>query len=132
LHLRGSVGMNELVAWYHRSDVFVLLPVNVGDSFEGLGLAYLEAAAAGRACIGTRDCGASDAVIDGQTGLLVAQGDAGAAAGAIVRLLEDKQLRTHMGEAGRRRAEHLSWARLAERLQVEYARLAASRSPHAK
>jgi glycosyltransferase involved in cell wall biosynthesis len=131
LHLRGSVGMNELVAWYHRSDVFVLLPVNVGDSFEGLGLAYLEAAAAGRACIGTRDCGASDAVIDGETGLLVAQDDAAAAAEAMIRLLDDRALRMRMGEAGRRRAEHLSWARLAERLQVEYARLAASRPPHA-
>jgi phosphatidylinositol alpha-1,6-mannosyltransferase len=125
--LLGGVASDELVAWYLRADVFLLLPVNVGSSFEGLGLAYLEAAAAGRPCIGTRECGAAEAVIDGETGLLVPQGDAAAAEGALIRLLESQGLRARMGEAGRRRAEQLTWARLAKRMQEEYERLAAFR-----
>ncbi len=130
-HLLGSVGYDDLVAWYHRADVFLLLPVNVGGSFEGLGLAYLEAAAAGRPSIGTRDCGAAEAVVDGETGLLVPQGDAAAAAEALMRLLENEDLRTRMGQAGRRRAEQLTWARLAERLQAQYESLASGRAASA-
>jgi len=125
-HLLGSVASDELVAWYLRADVFLLLPVNVGGSFEGLGLAYLEAAAAGKPCIGTRDCGAAEAVIDGETGFLVPQGDAVAAADSLIRLLESRELRMRLGEAGRRRVDGLTWARLAERLQKEYEDLAAT------
>jgi phosphatidylinositol alpha-1,6-mannosyltransferase len=125
-HLLGSVASDELIAWYLRADVFLLLPVNLGGSFEGLGLAYLEAAAAGRPCIGTRDCGAAEAVIDGETGLLVPQGDAAAAAASLIRLLESRELRMRLGEAGRRRVDGFTWARLAERLQREYENLAAS------
>jgi phosphatidylinositol alpha-1,6-mannosyltransferase len=126
VHLLGSVASDELVAWYLRADVFLLLPVNVGGSFEGLGLAYLEAAAAGKPCIGTRDCGAAEAVIDGETGFLVPQGDAVAAADSLIRLLESRELRMRLGEAGRRRVDGLTWARLAERLQKEYEDLAAT------
>ena len=49
--------------------------LNVGWKFEGFGLTLLEASAAGLPVIGTRDCGAEDAVIEGETGLLVAQSD---------------------------------------------------------
>jgi phosphatidylinositol alpha-1,6-mannosyltransferase len=128
-HLLGSVASDELIAWYLRADVFLLLPVNVGGSFEGLGLAYLEAAAAGRPCIGTRDCGAAEAVIDGETGLLVPQGDAVAAADSLIRLLESRELRMRLGEAGRRRVDGFTWARLAERLRESYAELLREESP---
>jgi phosphatidylinositol alpha-1,6-mannosyltransferase len=126
-HLLEDQVHEELLAWYHRADVFLLLPVNVGGSFEGLGLAYLEAAAAGTPCIATRACGAAEAVADGETGLLVPQHDAQAAADALARLLRSKTLRARLGQAGRRRAGQFTWAHLAERLETEYARLAAGR-----
>jgi glycosyltransferase involved in cell wall biosynthesis len=65
-------------------------------------------------------------VIDGETGLLVPQGDAVAAADSLIRLLESRELRMRLGEAGRRRVDGFTWARLAERLQREYENLAAS------
>jgi glycosyltransferase involved in cell wall biosynthesis len=125
VHLLGQVPFPELVRWYRRADVFALLPVNEGASFEGFGLVYLEAAAAGTPAIGTRDCGAGEAIVDGVTGLVVPQRDPEAAAAALVRLLTDGGLRERMGAAGRARARELSWTRLAERLVALYGDLLA-------
>jgi phosphatidylinositol alpha-1,6-mannosyltransferase len=120
IHLLGAVTFPELVAWYQRADVFLLLPVTQGSSFEGLGLVYLEAGAAGTPSIGTRGCGAEEAILDGETGLLVDQRDPVSAAAALVRLLQDDDLRTRLGAAARQRAHDLSWAALVERLAALY------------
>lgn len=127
-HMLGEVPFNDLVAWYQRASVFLLLPVNRGDSFEGFGLAYLEAGAAGKACLATTDCGAAEAVVDGVTGILVPQGDTSAAAHALVALLENAELRIAMGEAGRQRAHQFSWDNLAVQLCTQYESLADARS----
>jgi phosphatidylinositol alpha-1,6-mannosyltransferase len=123
-HTLGMRPFPELVAWYRRADVFMLLPVNQGNTFEGLGLVYLEAAAAGVPSIGTTECGAADAIVDGATGLLVPQRDAAAAADALARLLGNGSLRDTMGAAARARARELSWDRLAAALADRYAALA--------
>jgi glycosyltransferase involved in cell wall biosynthesis len=53
--------------------------------------------------------GIPESVVDGETGLLVTQGDVGAAAEAVCRLVADPALRSRMGEAGRRRVfEHFT------------------------
>jgi phosphatidylinositol alpha-1,6-mannosyltransferase len=123
LRFLGSVSQDDLAAWYQRADVFLLLPVTAGDRIEGLGLVYLEAAAAGTPSIGSRDTGAAEAIVDRETGLLVPQRDSAAAAAALVQLLTDEGARRRMGEAARRRAQDLSWSRLAERLADAYRRL---------
>jgi glycosyltransferase involved in cell wall biosynthesis len=127
-HILGEVPFDELVGWYLRASAFMLLPVNHEDGFEGFGLAYLEAGAAGKACIATSDCGAAEAVVDGVTGILVSQSDASAASQALVALLENENLRISMGEAGRQRAHQLSWDNLAAQLCTHYESLANSRS----
>jgi glycosyltransferase involved in cell wall biosynthesis len=123
LHIAGRVSANELAAWYRRADVLLLLPVNRRSSFEGLGLVDLEAAAEGTPSIGTDGCGAAEAIRDGETGLLVPQGDPGAAADALVRLLSDHALRARMGDAARCRARDLSWDALVDQLLVLYRQL---------
>lgn len=69
---------------------------------EGLPLAILEALAAGATVIATPVGGVPDAVIDGETGLLVPEGDAAALEAAIRRLIDDPPLRLRLAEAGRR------------------------------
>jgi glycosyltransferase involved in cell wall biosynthesis len=93
----------------------------VGDKFEGFGLVYLEAGAAGLPVIGTLGCGAEEAIVPGETGLLIPQADAGALAAALVRLLENPALRAEMGAAGRARAEAYSWLNIAAQVQAAYA-----------
>jgi glycosyltransferase involved in cell wall biosynthesis len=119
-HIVGEVTFAALVAWYQAADVFMLLPVHDRGTFEGLGLVYLEAAAAGLPAIGTFGCGAEEAIVDGTTGLVVPPNDARAAAAALCRLLEDGALRQRMAAAARTRASGMSWTRLAESLAMYY------------
>jgi phosphatidylinositol alpha-1,6-mannosyltransferase len=108
-------------AWLDRADVFVmpsrLMPGGLGGG-EGFGIVYLEAGAHGLPCVAGNVGGSVDAVIDGETGLLVDPTDHVAVADAIADLLLDSDLRLRLGEAGRTRAEWLSWARMAEEVDT--------------
>jgi phosphatidylinositol alpha-1,6-mannosyltransferase len=127
MHWLSYLSDSQLVACYQRSVVFVLLPISHHGSFEGLGLVYLEAAAAGLPAVGTLASGAVDAIADGESGLLVPPGDAAGAAAAIGRLLDDGRLAARLGSAGRSRAETLSWTGLATKLAERYRELLAER-----
>ncbi len=59
----------------------------------------------GKPIVATRTGALPEAVDDGVTGLIVPPRDPTALASAIVRLLQDKQLRDRLGEAGRRKLE---------------------------
>lgn len=120
IHLLGRIPDNELLGWYHAADVFALPALNVGNRFEGFGLVYLEANAAGLPAIGTLDCGAEEAIRDGETGFLIPQNDVSATANAIIRLLKDETLRKRIGEAGRLHAQQHGWNEIARRVIEVY------------
>lgn len=105
----GNVSEDEKVDLLQRAQVFVHTPVTASDGgFEGFGIVYLEAAACGVPAIGTRDCGAEDAIENEVTGLLVAQTE-DAVAAALERLLADAELRGRIGRAAVEHAERSSW-----------------------
>jgi glycosyltransferase involved in cell wall biosynthesis len=112
VHFLGTISQDELVAWYQGAEVFVLTQVNDGSSFEGLGMVFLEAGAVRTPSIGSRDCGAEAAIVDGLSGFLTPQNDPPAIAAALIKLLSDEGLRKSMGEAARQQAERLSWEAL--------------------
>lgn len=68
---------------------------------EAYGLAYLEAQAAGLPAIAQNTAGVPEVVKDGRTGLLTAEGDAGAFASAIRRLLCDETERQRLAAQAR-------------------------------
>ncbi len=70
---------------------------------EGFPNVPLEAAAMGKAMVATRVSGCVDAVVDGETGLLVPPRDAAALAAAIARYVDDPALRAAHGRNGRAR-----------------------------
>ena len=72
---------------------------------EGLGVATLKAAAAGVAVVGFDAGGLAEAVIDGETGILVPAGNVEAFRDAISRLIDQDELRARMGVAGRERMQ---------------------------
>jgi glycosyltransferase involved in cell wall biosynthesis len=110
-------------SFHHLFDVSVLT-----SHREGFPNAIVEAMAAGRAVISTEVGGVVDAVVPGETGLLVPPGDVGALAAAIESLLRDPDRRRAMGAAGRRHAEERFSARRAlGQLEALYETLAASR-----
>lgn len=121
----GAAAEEELAACYALGDVLAMPSVPVrGELAEGLGLAYLEAAAAGRPSVGTRFGGIPDAIADGETGLLVEPGDDAALAEALIRLLADPDEARRMGQAARERVEaQFTWARVAERFLEQVHRI---------
>lgn len=74
---------------------------------EGFGMTIIEAAACGVPAVASRIYGITDAVEEGKTGLLFPAGDAAALAQALLKFLEDRDLRQKMGEAARLRALEL-------------------------
>lgn len=76
-------------------DVFVL-----PSQREGLGVAALEAMAAGRPVVATRVGGLAEAVIHEETGLLVPPEDPAALAESLARSIGDLALRERLGAAG--------------------------------
>lgn len=106
--------------WLREADVFAmpsrLPPDGVGG--EGFGIVYLEAAAHGLPVVAGNVAGATDAVVDGETGLLVDPEDAEAIAAALIEVLAEPERAATMGGAGARRAEHLSWDRHAREVRA--------------
>jgi phosphatidylinositol alpha-mannosyltransferase len=95
-----------------------------GESF---GMVLLEAMASGCALVASDLDGHRNVATDGVDALLAPVGDARGLAKALRRVLDDPGLRAELVAGGRRRAEQLSMAQLAERYVAIYARLLASR-----
>ncbi|MEE8525304.1 MAG: glycosyltransferase [Thermoanaerobaculia bacterium] len=98
----GDVTDAELPAYYAAADVFALPSDRRAEAF---GIAQAEAMASATPIVST-ELGTGTSVVnrDGETGLVVPAGDAAALAGAIGRLLSDRELRVTMGAAARRRS----------------------------
>ncbi len=95
---------------------------------EGFGIVVLEAAALGVPCVGTRIIGLADAVVDGETGLLVPPKDAAALQEALHRVLTQDALRARLGAAARERVRRdFDSARMNAALLAEYASLESRR-----
>jgi len=124
----GRVGDDERVALYDRCDLFALISrVAIDGGVEGFGIVFLEAAARGKPSVGGRSGGVLDAIVDGETGLLVDPTDVGAVADSCVRLLDDRGLATRLGEAGRERVRATYiWEHVAGRVEALLLEAAAS------
>lgn len=119
----GRVPHDDLPRLYGCADLFTMLCRNrwAGLEQEGFGIVFVEAAACGVPQVAGDSGGAAEAVLDGETGIVVR--DPGGAAAvdvtvqAFTELLADDERRARMGEASRRRAEtEFSYDVLAARL----------------
>ena len=105
----GNIPDEELAQVYDRSDIFALTSVSHGDSVEGFGLVYLEAAAHALPIVAHSIGGVPEAVRDGVTGLLVTPDRPAELAAAFEKLFHDAALRRRLGEAGRSWAARNCW-----------------------
>ena len=90
----------DLHRWLGSFD-FCVLPTLL----EGLGVAALQAGAAGVPVVGASTGGLPEVIEDGRTGVLCPPGDAGALATAVGRIMEDRERARAMGERARARVE---------------------------
>jgi phosphatidylinositol alpha-1,6-mannosyltransferase len=124
----GEASDDEVDAWYRACDVFVLASRESGVSggAEGYGIVIVEASLRGKPVVGGRSGGIPDAVIDGETGLLVDPSDPADIAEAVTRLLTEHDLADRLGRGGRRRVlEDLSWPEYTQRFSRVLAEAAA-------
>jgi phosphatidylinositol alpha-1,6-mannosyltransferase len=130
VRLLGRVDDARLPSLYACADVFAMLCRNRwgGLEQEGFGIVFLEAAACGVPAVAGDSGGASEAVVDGETGFVVHRPESGdAAASALARLLDNAGLLRTQGDAARTRAAseysyNVLAARLDDALLAEEAR----------
>ena len=99
-----ALGLSERVAFLgHRTDIRALLAscdlFVLPSLFEGLPLSVLEAMAAGKPVIATAVGGTAEAIVHGETGLLVPPADAAALTVAIQTVLSNQPLARRLGQA---------------------------------
>ena len=97
VELPGFVSREELPAEYARAHVLAAPSVYEG----GPGFVYLEAMACGLPVIGCRGSGASEAIVGGETGLLIAPNDVRSTCDALLLLLGDEEIRARMARGAR-------------------------------
>ena len=115
----GAVGDEQRNMWLRHASLLAM-PSRLPEgrlAGEGFGIVYLEAGAYGKPVVAGNVAGALDAVIDGETGLLVDPRDPEAVGDAITRLLLDPGLAARFGAAGALRAREFAWPVMVERVE---------------
>ncbi|HOZ45116.1 MAG TPA: glycosyltransferase family 4 protein [Candidatus Hydrogenedentes bacterium] len=96
-------GNRDVVAFYKACDLFIMPSLYIerprGD-IESFGIVYIEANACGKPAIGADNGGIPDAVLDGETGLLVETDSVSSIVEAVTRLLADAALCERLGRQG--------------------------------
>jgi phosphatidylinositol alpha-1,6-mannosyltransferase len=99
--------VEDVAPFYRDCDVFIMVSRQVRrdgiEKAEGFGLVYLEASLFRKPVVAGRVAGALDAVVDGETGLLVNPESPEEVAAAVVGLLSSPGQRARFGAAGRAR-----------------------------
>jgi len=122
----GNVPKTAIGRYYNMADVLAM--PSVSRPADGLNVCVLDAMSCGKPVVGTTVAGNPLAIVNEETGLLIAEQEADALAGALARLADDPALRCRMGAASRARIENeLGWPHLARRYIRHFETLAARR-----
>jgi len=116
IELLGFVELDRLPDYYRQAHVFCS-----PAEYEGFGQVYTEALACGCPVVASTSGGGSEAIDDGETGLLVPPNDVAATARALDAILGDPALRQRMSAAGLRRvADYFCMEQYIQRVVAVY------------
>jgi phosphatidylinositol alpha-1,6-mannosyltransferase len=114
----GSLKGHALYDRYQLCDVVAMPSKRLRDDVEGFGTVFLEAGIFGKPSVGTFSGGIPESIVDGETGILVREGDATQLGTALKSLLSDPELRLRMGRKARERVlKEFTWQQSAARLE---------------
>ena len=111
----GRVDQEELPLYYNAADVCV-----VPSYYESFGLAALESMACGTPVVAARVGGLPTVIQHGRTGYLKSWRCPEAFANSLEMIISSPKLRQSMGRAARRRAEGMSWEKVAAKISQAY------------
>ena len=99
----GRVKYDKLPQYFRLADLFVMPSRSrfFGLEVEGLGIVYLEASASGIAVLAGASGGAPDAVINGETGIVIDGSKVQEITSAVIELLDQPQRLAQLGVSGR-------------------------------
>ena len=112
----GILSYDEQPSYYRTADIFCA----PATSHESFGMILLEAMATGRPIVGTNIEGFAAVVTHGEEGLLVPPMTVRPLTEALLKLLNDQQLRLQMGQKGLITAQKYAWEGIAARLLAYY------------
>lgn len=101
IFLKGKIPNNQVPEVLSRFDIFCATSV-----MESFGVSVVEAMAMGVPVVATDVDGFKEVVEDGETGIIVERGNIQKIAEALERLICDRELRSEMGNRGRKRVEN--------------------------
>jgi glycosyltransferase involved in cell wall biosynthesis len=127
----GARPAGEVARWMKRAWLLAAPSVTAGDGdSEGLPTVIAEAAASGLPVVGSDHSGIPEAIVDGETGFLVPEGEAEPLARRISETLAGPSLRAAMMQAARGLAERrFNRLRQAALLEAHYDRLLGRSTP---
>lgn len=113
IFLVGGVPHERIVKWLHAADLFVLPSVDLPGHVEGTPTAVMEAMAVGLPVVTTDSGGAKKLIATVNGCNVVPQRDSKALAKAILELLQNSELRRHLGQLNWQRVQERDWSRIA-------------------
>jgi len=113
----GRVTDQELLRLYKCASLFVLPVKSSPVDVEGFGIVYLEANASGVPVLCSAAGGAIDAVVDGQTGIILASSEPDQIAAGIVRFADTRA--TYKADRLREFARNFTWEIAATRIESQ-------------
>jgi glycosyltransferase involved in cell wall biosynthesis len=102
IELTGALATSSVRDWYERATILLMPTITdwKGEQ-EGFGMVVVEAMAHGIPVVASRSGGIPDIIRDGETGVLVPEGDANAIAASVARLLDHPAEAERLGAAAR-------------------------------
>lgn len=121
IRFHGKFSPDQVVGILGQSDIFVMPSVYVSEIF---GVAAIEASAMAVPVVATDFPGIREAVVDGETGILVPPADAEAIADACIKLIRSPGLRRQLGKKGRAYVRrNFEWKGCVEKMLAVYGRV---------
>lgn len=120
IFFKGRLSDEELLHCYHDTDLFILASYAEPGNFEGFGIVFLEANAAGVPVLTTKSGGMTDYVVDGQNGLYADGPSPDGISRALIRFFEGEIV--FSPEKLRAAAEPYRWKNIASRVLACYSR----------